>query len=263
MNIVPIDELGLDLPKVYKKLGIKKGDTVFIHAKLVAFGAIAESNEALARFFLDPLLTILGPNGTIVTLSHTFSYTSRGTPYIHEKSPSESGLLTEYVRTMKGAERSFHPFASVAAYGAKAKAITKDVSRSAYGWDSPWQRMHSLGAKCLYLGFTCSEVCTVLHHVEQLYGVPHCYNKAFFHPAYKKGKLYEGPFLAFFRKRAAPYYNFSRFGKEMKRRKLVTEHRHKGASLQMLSFTDAFTVCMDMLKKDPCALLQSPYYMAE
>lgn len=263
MHLSHVNELGLDLPSRYAALGIKKGDTVFIHAKLVAFGGVAGSKEELCRYFLDPLLDLLGPSGTVVALSHTFSYTSHGTPYIHEESPSESGMLTEYIRTMKGTQRSFHPFASVIAYGAKAEFITKDVSRSAYGWGSPWQRMHELGAKCLYLGLTCGVSCTFLHYVEQLYGVPHCFNKAFFHPAYKDGTLIEGPFLAFFRKRASPHYSLARFEEEMKKRHMVNEHLHNEASLQLLSFSDVFTVCMEMLGKDPCALLEGPYYMEE
>jgi len=263
MDITHIKEQGLDLPKIYAKLGIKKGDTVFIHSKLLAFGGVAGSKEELARFFLDPLLQLIGPSGTVVALSYTFSYTSHGTPYVHEKSPSEAGLLTEYIRTMKGTERSFHPFISVVAYGARAKQITKDVPRSAYAWGSPWQRMHELKAKCLYLGLTCGVSCTFLHYVEQQYGVPYCFDKAFFHPAYKKGKLQKGPFLGYFRKRASAGYSFAPFGKEMKKRKLVKEHLHSGVPIQVHSFDDAFTVCMDMLDTDPCVLIREPYYMAE
>ena len=251
-----------NIEQVYKTIGIKKGDIVFIHANMLAFGLIEKNKNDLAKHFIDPLKKVIGETGTIVTLAYSFRYAS-GTQYIHEESPSEAGLLTEYVRNMKKTERSFHPFASVVANGQDSRHITKNITLSAFGWGSAFFRMHQMKAKCLYLGMTCGESCTFLHYVEQMYGVSHCYNKAFFHPAFFKGKERKGPFLAFLRNRKSKDYDFSRFEKQMKKRKLLKKTKYLGGDIQIMNVEDCFNLGMEMLDKDNCAFLSEPFYVTE
>lgn len=253
----------VNMEALYRRLGLKKGDVVFIHANMLRFGLVARDKEHFIRFFLDPLFRVLGPSGTICCLAYTFSYGLTGTPYDHEKSPSEAGMFTEYIRTMKGTMRSLHPLVSVVAHGAKARYITQNVSRSCFGWDSPFYRLHALKGKCLYLGMTCGESNTFLHYVGQMFGVSYSYNKAYFHPVYKKGVKPPTPFLAFVRNRQSKPFDFSRFQKEMKKRKLVRERIVRGAPVQVVELEDCFKVGMKMLQKNPCAFLQEPFYITE
>ncbi|MSU74113.1 hypothetical protein EXS56_03155 [Candidatus Kaiserbacteria bacterium] len=252
-----------DMHSTYADLGLEKGDVVFIHANMLPFGLVARERAQFIEHFLNPLLETVGEEGTIACLAYTFSYGLEGEPYIHEESPSEAGIFTEYVRTMKGSLRSFHPLISVAAHGPKAQHITQDVSRAAFGQESPFSRLYDLRAKCLYIGMTCGEVCSCLHYVEQLYGVSHCYNKAFFHPAYKGGVLEKGPFLAFLRNRKSKPYNYSGFETAMKMRGHVKETTYRGAPLQVIEIEHCVKVGMEMLRKDSCAFLQEPFYITE
>ena len=172
-------------------------------------------------------------------------------------------MFTEYIRTMKGALRSFHPLVSVVARGQKAKYITQNVTRSAFGWGSPFSRLHELKGKCLYLGMTCGESNTFLHYVGQMYGVSYSYNKAYFHPAYRNGALQQGPFLAFVRNRRSKPFDFSLFQKEMKKKKLVRESSVRNAPVQLVKLEDCFKIGMEMLNKNPCAFLQEPFYITK
>ncbi len=253
----------VDVEKIYRKMGLKKGDVVFIHANMLPFGLVSRDKEKFIRFFLDPLLKIIGESGTISCLAYTFTYGLYGTSYDHEKSPSEAGMFTEYIRTMKGALRSLHPLVSVVARGQKAKYITQNVTRSAFGWGSPFSRLHELKGKCLYLGMTCGESNTFLHYVGQMYGVSYSYNKAYFHPAYKKGILQPSPFLAFVRNRKSKPFDFSLFEKEMKKKKLVREGSIRNAPVQLVNLEDCFKIGMEMLNKNPCAFLQEPFYITK
>lgn len=252
-----------DIRSAYADLGIQKGDVVFFHANPLAFGLIATDRDQFANYFFDPLLEAVGEKGTIACLAYTFSYGLEGKPYVHEDSPSEAGMFTEYIRTMEGSHRSLHPLVSIVARGPHSGLITDVETRCAYGHGSPFSRLHELKAKCLYLGMTCGESCSFLHHVEHMYGVSHCYNKAFFHPVYKGGVLQEGPFLAFVRNRKSKPYDYSRFENEMKLRGLVREATHRGAPLQAIEFEDCFKVGMEMLSKDPCAFIEEPFYITE
>lgn len=250
------------MEEIYQQLGICTGDTVFIHANMLAFGLLEHNREALVEHFLVPLRQQIGPNGTIVVLTYSFRYAS-GTPFIFEESPSEAGIFTEYVRKMPEAVRSFHPFSSVVAVGPRAHEICDQVSRSAFGWNSAFHRLHNIQAKCLYLGMTCGDSCTFLHHVEHLYGVSHAYHKAFFHPAYLGGELQSGPYMAYLRNHNAAAYNFSFFANEMRRRSLIQECVYEGAPIQVIQLTDCFQVGMELLEKNPCAFLEKPYYVTE
>lgn len=253
----------VDVEKIYRKIGLKEGDVVFVHANMLPFGLVSKDKAEFVRFFLDPLLKIIGKSGTVACLAYTFSYGLHGTPHVHEKSPSEAGMFTEYIRTMKGALRSLHPLVSVAAYGPKARLITQNVSRSAFGWGSPFSRLHELGGKCLYLGMTCGQSNTFLHYVGQMYGVSYSYNKAYFHPVYKGGVLQQTPFLAFVRTRKSKPFDFSLFEKEMKKKRLVREGTIRNAPVQLVKLEDCFKIGMEMLDKNPCAFLQEPFYVTE
>ena len=251
------------IEKIYRELGIRKGDVIFIHANMLPFGLVAKDKEEFIRTFLDPLRKVIGNSGTIACLAYTFSYGLTGKPYDHEKSPSEAGMFTEYIRTMKGTLRSFHPLVSVVANGPKARYITQNVPRSAFGWGSPFTKLHTLKGKCLYLGMRCRTSCTFLHYVGQMYGVSYSYNKAYFHPVYKGGKLQKGPFLAFVRNRKSRPFNYIVFEREMKKRKLLRERTFRGAPIQLVTFEDSFRLGMEILDRDPSALLEEPFYVTE
>lgn len=248
---------------LYSKLGLKKNDTVFIHARLMSFGKKFKNREEFTKFFLDPLLKVIGPGGTVVMLAYTFNYSSFGKTYFHEKSPSEVGMLSEYIRSRKDAVRSFHPFCSFVAIGKKKNLICDNITRSAWGWGSVFQKLHSLKSKCLYLGMTVGDSCSFLHYVEQLYGVSHCYNKAFFAPAYKNGKLIKGPFLAFLRNRKSESYDYSKFQKHLRKKKMIKETLYAGAPIQVVNFDDCFKEGINVLDQDPCYFIKNPFYITE
>ena len=249
---------------IYRRLGIRPGDVVFIHARLFTFGQLADDKDEFVRIFLDPLMRVVDfPRGTIVVITYTTRYSSFGEPYKHEKTPSEAGILSEYVRTMKGAVRSFHPLGSVAAIGKDKHFICEGISRSQFGWNSVYHRMHILHGKCLYLGITLGQTCTFLHYVEHFYGVSYCYHKAFFHPAYRRGKLQRGPFLAFLRNRKSEPYDFSKFERRMRGKALLKEALYANGPIQVVAFDDCFTEGMKVLSKNPCYFIREPFYATE
>ena len=79
-----------DVEKVFRDIGLKKGDVVFVHANMLSFGLISRDKDKFVRFFLDPLLKVIGKTGTVACHTYTFSYGLHGTHYVHEKSPSRS-----------------------------------------------------------------------------------------------------------------------------------------------------------------------------
>lgn len=120
--------------------------------------------------------------GTLVVSTASDSLCNTDTPFDIQNTPSERGVLTEFIRQKPEAVRSRHPFMSYTAIGADAESICGNVSRHSFGLESPKDRMLKRDAMYLSIGLEPRWTCTYVHHIEMLMGVPYRYTKEFSHP---------------------------------------------------------------------------------
>ena len=120
--------------------------------------------------------------GTLVVSTACDSLCNTDTPFDIKQTPSERGVLPEFIRRQPSAVRSRHPFMSYTAIGSDADFICKDVSRHSFGLESPKDRMLRRDAMYLSIGLEPRWTCTYVHHMEMLMGVPYRYTKEFSHP---------------------------------------------------------------------------------
>ena len=80
-----------DIALVLERLGLSAGDSVFVHSSLSSMGHVSGGAEAVA----DALLDVLGPRGTLMVPTFTFSGT---TAFDARNSPSKTGAVTEAIR---------------------------------------------------------------------------------------------------------------------------------------------------------------------
>lgn len=180
-----------------RKLGIRSGDTVMVHAAMSRVGRLLNGPDALIQALMDAV----GPAGTL--LAYT-DWDARYDEFLDEqgrvpkqwrehvppfdpkasRAIRDNGVFPEFLRTTPGARRSGNPAASVAALGGKAEWITADHALDyGYGSNSPLARLIALQGKVLMVGAPLDTM-TLLHHAEHLARIP--------------GKLirhYEVPFL--------------------------------------------------------------------
>ena len=178
-------------------LGIGRGDLVHVQSDLQRIGPVEgpSTREAMLEFYLQGLLSAIGPTGTLTTCTAFEDYGRYGTPFVREESPSRLGVLSEYIRTRPGAVRSVHPIMSLAALGPLAEAICGGQHFDGFGYASPWGELHRRNAHILTLGMDAKGGgTTFFHYVERLYGVPYQYTKIYNHPVYAGGKELPGPF---------------------------------------------------------------------
>ena len=190
-----------DIKNAYKKIGVSKGMTVSLKTDLRFLGSYDSNsqNDLLAAHF-NVLADLVDLSvGTIVVSTASFSLCNTDKIFDIEKTPSEMGSLTEYVRTRPGSVRSFHPFASYAAIGKNANYICKKNSRNSVGPNSPKARLLELDAQYVSIGLSPSRVSMVIHHIEELMGVPYRYTKEFIHPVLRNGLITYEPFYLFVR----------------------------------------------------------------
>jgi len=190
-----------ELVEILRNCGLEHGDTVLLHTDLLRCGPVdvdivTVGREGIMKFYLDGFTEVLGAKGTLITPAYTGTHFGRlGKSFDRMRTPSEVSVFGEFMRNRQGAVRSMHPIMSLSAYGAKAEEICGGAHFDAFGYDSPWGRMHRMNAKILTLGYAIfPSGMTFWHYFENLYGVPYQYNKLFDYPVLDDGKPIEGIF---------------------------------------------------------------------
>jgi aminoglycoside 3-N-acetyltransferase len=139
-----------------QKLGISKGQVVFIHSSIDKMNLGFSANTVLSI-----LLDIVGPEGTL--LFPAWQYNGNAEDYLKDnpnavfnviKTPTAMGLLPEIARRQKNACRSLHPTASVVAIGMHAKELLSEHHLSVYpcGEQSPYYKMLKYNSVIIGLG---------------------------------------------------------------------------------------------------------------
>lgn len=157
------------------RLGIARGDTVFLHSSLKSLGYV----EGGAAAVIGALQDVVGADGTLLVPTYylpggTVKATCEMSGYVFDPRAhgTNMGRLPETFLTQAATHRSVHPTHSVSAWGRHAEFLTSGHHRapSIFGEGSPWQRFVGLeGAKVLGLGVSMGPV-TFYHVLEDALG---------------------------------------------------------------------------------------------
>ena len=147
------------------KLGA--GDLVLAHFALSRFGYIEGGADGL----IDTLLALLGPDGTLVMPTFTFSWIGRQ-PYDPRSTPSRVGAVTDRFWRRPGVLRSAHPTHAFAAIGRRAEELLAGhgPTQSPLSQDGPIGRLADLDGKILL--FAPQNANTAMHVGEYQAGLP-------------------------------------------------------------------------------------------
>ena len=170
----------------FRRLGVRCGDTLMVHASLRSLGWVVGGEAAVVQ----ALLEVLGDSGTLVVPTQTAFNRDPSRwndprvpesqwPIIRDHLPAYDpavtpsrgmGRIAEQVRTWPGARRSAHPQTSFAAIGANAAYVVDDHRLdSPLGEHSPLARLEDLDARVLLLGVDMHR-CTCFHRAEYRLG---------------------------------------------------------------------------------------------
>lgn len=167
-----------DILDALQEVGLKKGDTVFIHSNIGFYGRMenAASADQLCEYFFAALKETVGEKGTIVV--PTFSYSFCHNEEYHVNSTvSGCGMFSEYMRKQPDVERSMDPNFSIAAWGDLKQYYTENCAHESFGAGSFWERFLAKNGKILCMNMDCGS--TFVHYLENLNQVEYRYNKAF------------------------------------------------------------------------------------
>jgi aminoglycoside 3-N-acetyltransferase len=167
-----------DLIEALGRLGIGRGDTVFVHSDLKSFGKLAPGvgRDQWMGSFIEAFRERLGKEGNLLMPTFTYSYCKKE-DYDPGAAPSTVGALTEAFRTYPGVRRTLDPIFSAAALGPDSDYFAAAGSADCFDKDSIFGRLHQKKAKLVFLGNTFD--ITYLHYAEQQRGVPYRFIKEF------------------------------------------------------------------------------------
>lgn len=164
------------------KLGLKKSDIILLHIDTDVLNNKNIKNKEHCSNILDTLLYGIGENGTIVTPSFNYDF-CKTSMFNIETTPSQVGYFSNFLLSKKNSFRSCHPIFSFVAIGKYAKEITSNISNDSFGKESVFDRLCNLNAKGLYLNLKISNPdgppCTIIHYIEQKYGINYRFLKNF------------------------------------------------------------------------------------
>lgn len=157
----------VEIRSALAQAGLAQGDVVLGHFALSRYGYVEGGADSL----IDTLLSLLGPEGTLVMPTFTFSWLGR-LPYDPQTTPSRVGAITDCFWRRPGVVRSPHPTHSFAAVGKHASALLAghDYTRSPLSQDGPLGRLADLNGKALL--FSPPTTNTIMHVGDYRAGLP-------------------------------------------------------------------------------------------
>lgn len=170
-----------DLAWFLDRISASSYDVIYIVSDMVKLGLMQKHQdprsaiEDIAKMFYEKL-----PNKTVIFPTATLDFTKNDEVFDARLAPSkEMGVLNETFRIKYADYRSAHPLWSHGGWGPKAISLLGDVPPNAYGFDSVWERMLNYNTLSVNLGVDFKRSMTVIHHIEQIHGVPYRFSKAF------------------------------------------------------------------------------------
>lgn len=160
-----------NISKLLSGLGLREGDIILVHSDVSTLGKVENGLDGIVTAICE----IIGNKGTIVVPTFTFSF-CKGEVYDVNKSRSQNGVFTEYLRKLPGAVRSLHGITSFAAIGQDAQILMSLRDKTSYGPGSVLANLREGGGKVLQLGVP---IISHVHYVERLVGVEYRYDKEF------------------------------------------------------------------------------------
>lgn len=163
--------------EIYKALRavIEPSDTVaVIHSSL---SGLMLAPERLKWNLLAAIQRLVSEGLTVAVPSFTFSFCG-GAPFDINRSPSETGMLGDWMRDLRGVVRTPHPIYSFAVKGPLSEGFLACPNSTTFSEDSIFAAFDAQDARIIMLG--CGwEYCTQFHYTEEQAAVPYRYHKTF------------------------------------------------------------------------------------
>lgn len=155
-------------------LGIKGGDHIALGMSFRSVGKVSGG----AKSFVEALLDVVGPSGTIMVPTFTRNYPlflvryHKVPVFRKEETPSYTGIIAEHIRNDFRVIRSNHPTNSFAAIGGKANYLLRDHNHHSSSY-SPYSKLSDINGKVLIIGLNYHFI-GIRHEAQSKAGLLNC-----------------------------------------------------------------------------------------
>ncbi len=246
-------------------LGVQSGETIYLGLDMgrlplphwpvqLSREAIRAREDRWCSFLFDNIMEVLGPKGTLLLGTFSYSCSNSAIPFVLEETPSEIGPFTNWLRRQPEAMRSLHPIFSVSGIGARSKEILTSTGAAAFGPCSPFGRLAVHNARFVNLGIPFRQSLTYVHHLEQCYGCNHRYHKVLPSAVFMNGQQVPRKFLGYMRWRGVDAtVDVGPLEDALKQAGVLREVNQSGLFGQSVLAADIDRIGYAMLAEDSCA----------
>ncbi|MCR5276680.1 MAG: AAC(3) family N-acetyltransferase [Bacteroidales bacterium] len=152
--------------------GLEAGDTVLLSSDIsgLVYGCMLHGQRFDVNAFLDEVMGILGPDGTLMLPTYNWDFCG-GKTFDYRESPCKTGVLGTAALRRDDFIRTKHPIYSFAVKGRHSELLAGLDNQSSFGQDSPFAFMELVKAKNVGIGVDLTHFFTFVHYVEQQCGV--------------------------------------------------------------------------------------------
>lgn len=215
--------------------------------------------DALKWPLLGALRRLTDNGHTLALPAFTFSF-CRGQDFDPRRSPSETGLLADWLLELEGARRSPHPIYSFVMLGGQADAVLACPNRTTFGDDSCFDLFERENACLLTLG--CGwDACTQFHRYEEEAQVPYRHYKDFSGTLVSPRKAQSVTarmFVRDFDLDPEPVNDFAVAVSRLREQGQISHAELGDATLEAVSCQDFAATCRDLLADDPYSFIEQP-----
>ena len=251
------------IEETLREVGVEKGDIVLVHSDSTAIMEITGLKWAkVLNLIKDCFINVLGESGTLIVPTFNWDF-CKGKTYFHKTTPSQVGMFSNKVLFDKDSIRSLHPIYSFAGIGSSAKDLFSNISKSSYGNNSVFHKLHQKNAKIISFCIDTNNMgngytTTFIHYVEQKKSIDYRFIKHFSGTVNLEEIEYDDIFDLFVRFEDDPV---QLDGKKIlhnlqharKLRRVFIKDKYP---ISQISCNDLYDEIMKMLDKDPHSLLQ-------
>jgi len=237
--------------EVLREIGVGFGDGLLVHSALQFLG----KPENGPQTFLDALLEVVGPGGTIAVPAFNFGF-ARGLDYDPALAPAEKmGVFSEFLRQQPGVKRTRHPMQSLAIQGAWAHEIALLDTPSAFEEGSVFDHLLKHDFKLLLLGAEV-QAASIVHYSEQRARVPYRFWKDFTGRIKIDGRWQTRTYRMFVRDlELDPHLHLQPIEDAMKANEQWTAQELNYGQVALGRLKDFVAAADDLLQADPWALI--------
>ena len=240
-----------ELVSEFKRIGLTTGDVLLVHSSFKSFGGV----EGGPQTVVDALITVLGNEGTLIVPRFNFDFSTYGTPWDIRSTPSQMGIISEFVRKDPRSKKVFHPIYPFCIIGKHADELVKHRYKGGYSKDSIFHQLRVLDAKIIQIDKVYKGT-TIIHHVEEMLKVDYKYYKDFTgYVIDENGKKYKDTFNLYVRDIEKGYVtDVIPIGKILEQEGVMKIDKIGDATIWYMKAEDVYQCTVNAIKKNPHVL---------